>query len=90
MPQTKRKLRLVFRKYPQNHLITLYTFLKNYQDKHGYMPSKNEVALKFKTHHSTVGYWYKLMEERAMIKRNPGLARAIVLLPLTVTTKEAV
>ena len=78
-----RKNSLVFRKYPQDHLMRLYKFLEAYQNKHHFMPTKREVAAKFKTHHSSVGYWYGLMEEEGMIKCYPGLSRAIVLLPLT-------
>lgn len=77
-----RKLPLVFRRYPQNQLLLVYKFLKKYQERNSFMPTMREVADKFETRHSTIGYWYKLMEEKGMIKTNPALARAVELLPL--------
>ena len=82
MKTRKRKIRLIHRKYPQDHLLNLYRFLESYQEKHKYMPSQVEVALKYKTHRSSVGFWYKLMEEQKMVKLHPGVSRAVVLLPL--------
>ena len=85
----KRTNRLVFRRYPQDHLQRLYRFLNSYQETHGFMPSTREVAIKYKTHHSTVRYWYGLMTEAGMLRIHPGIARAVVLLPLE-TKKEPV
>lgn len=78
--KTKRKRKLVFRRYPQNQLDLVRQYLTEYQDKHGFWPSKREVAIRFGTHHSTVGFWYSLMEEAGTLKLHPGIARAIELL----------
>lgn len=83
----KRKIRLIHRRYPQNHLDNIYEYLQKYQEKHGFMPSTYEVARRFHTRHSSVGYWYGLMEEKGMITRNKGMARAIVLLKQVQTTE---
>jgi len=88
MKKSARKVPLRHRKYPSDHLLHIYRFLEQYHTTHTYMPSKMEVALKFKTHHSSVGFWYGLMEEAGMIKRNPGIARAIQLLPLQDTNQK--
>lgn len=78
--KNKRQRKLVFRSYPQNQLELVRLFLEEYQAKYGFWPSKREVAVRFGTHHSTVGFWYRLMEEAGMLKRHPGIPRAIELL----------
>ena len=82
MTQKKRQRKFAFRKYPQDQLERVYRFIDEYMDAHGPPPSKREVAAKFETHHSTIGFWYGLMEDAKMVTLYPGTARGIKLLPL--------
>ena len=78
------------RKFPADHLRRIYNFLKSYQKKNGFMPNSVEVARHFKTHHSSVALWYKVMEENGMLKRKFNTTRAIQLLPLQETQPQEV
>lgn len=77
----KRKLRLRFRKYPQDQLMRLHRFLEQSQEKNGFAPSIDEVARKFKCHRTTVAHWYRLMVEKKLMERVTGARRAFKLLP---------
>jgi len=78
------------RAYPADHLFRIYRFLEKYHEKYGFMPNSVEVARHFKTHHSSVALWYRVMEENGMIQRKFNTTRAIKLLPLQETQPQEV
>jgi len=59
----------------------IYEYVRNYHARHGYSPSREEIAKEINIHISTLRYHLFAMEKKKLLTWNERIPRSITLIP---------